>query len=116
MLSLCNIMPCIIVLHIITHGIVKRPIFILSGIWIHAIGSQDVRSGIVMIGYYVGMLLLMRFGVSAVTNSKEYLLFGDYSSFLLFLVYVYISMRYSLVMFKQGFVLIEIRLSLMFLL
>jgi hypothetical protein len=102
MMSYIVVIPGVLVLHIITHGFVKGPIFIVSGIWIHFVGSQDMRMFSVIFGYHINIFILMGFGVGFILNSKEFLLFGGDVFLLVFLLYVIVSLRYSSTIVKQG--------------
>lgn len=101
-LSYLIVFPSMLILHIITHGFVKRPIFILSGIWIHFVGSQDLRLNSTFFGYHVNILMLMGFGIRFIINSKEFLLFGGDMFLFVLILYVVVSLRYSSTSIKQG--------------
>lgn len=94
--------PGLLVLHIITHGFVKGSVFIVSGAWIHFVGSQDLRLFSMFRVYHVNMFILMGFGIGFVHNSKEFVLFGSDLFLVVFILYVVISLRYSSVVMKHG--------------
>jgi NADH:ubiquinone oxidoreductase subunit 5 (subunit L)/multisubunit Na+/H+ antiporter MnhA subunit len=103
-LMLCMICfsPGLLVLHIITHRFVKGSIFIVSGAWIHFVGSQDLRLFSMFRVYHVNIFILMGFGIGFIHNSKEFVLFGSDIFLLVFVMYVVISLRYSSVIMKHG--------------
>jgi NADH:ubiquinone oxidoreductase subunit 5 (subunit L)/multisubunit Na+/H+ antiporter MnhA subunit len=94
--------PSLLLLHIMTHGFVKGSVFIVSGAWIHFVGSQDLRLFSVFRLYHINMFMLMGFGVGFVHNSKEFVLFGSDMLILVFVLYVIVSLRYSSTVGKHG--------------
>lgn len=93
--------PGLLLLHIMTHGFVKGSVFIVSGAWIHFVGSQDIRLFSVFRVYHINMFILMGFGIGFVHNSKEFVLFGSDILLIVFVIYVIISLRYSSIVNKH---------------
>lgn len=94
--------PSLLLLHIMTHGFIKGSIFIVSGIWIHFVGSQDLRLFSIFRLYHVNIFMLMGFGVGFIHNSKEFVLFGGDILIIVFVLYVIVSLRYSSTINKHG--------------